>query len=135
VLMNLPRVLLFIGLAAFFLGCSKDKNRRVAEERLREVGAQILREDAARIYKDVFAGRGPKFEEVRPATWPKSFRAFEPRFVGAYPDGISLALNRSREVESGLYIVPMHMEHAPAPTARASFQQLAEGIYWYSFVH
>jgi hypothetical protein len=107
--------------------------RRDAERKLGQVGVEKLRGDAARIYKDVFAGRAPAFEEVRPAVWPESFRAFAPHHVGAAPDGISLALTRSRDAESGLYIVPLQMDHTPRATPRAALEQLAEGIYWYSF--
>ena len=132
-LIRARRIVGSIILAALLPGCSDVQ--RTAEEKIALVGAPTLRNDAARLYKDVFAGRAPEFEEVREAAWPPSFRAFAPRHVGAYPDGISLALRRSRDRESGLYIVPLHMEHAPAPTARASFQRLSEGIYWYSFEH
>ena len=107
--------------------------KQLAEKRLQQVGAKTLREDAARLYKNVFAGRKSDFEEVKASDWPRSFRQFAPRHVGAYPDGLSLALSGDRRAESGLYIVPAEMEHTPVSTARASFQQLAEGVYWYSF--
>jgi hypothetical protein len=113
-------------------GCAPDLKAE-AQQQLSQIGAKELRIDAARIYKDVFAGRAPAFEEVRPAVWPASFQAFHPHHVGAAPDGISLSLARSREGESGLYIVPWQMERVPAATSHASFQPLAEGIYWYSF--
>ena len=85
------------------------------------------------LYKNVFAGRAPDFREVRPEDWPDSFRRFSPRYVGAYQDGVVLALTKAGSTEAGLYVIPQHMERVPKGSARASFQALAPGVYWYTF--
>jgi hypothetical protein len=112
-------------------GCTDAKAD--AERKVAEVGVAQLRKDAARIYKDVFARPAPPFEEVHASMWPASFRAFHPHHVGVASDGISLSLVHSRDAESGLYIVPWQMERTPSATPNASFQPIADGIYWYSF--
>jgi hypothetical protein len=35
--------------------------------------------------------------------------------------------------EAGLYIIPLHMELVPKSTPRATFEQLSQGVYWFSF--
>ena len=117
--------------AASLCGCADPRSK--AEETLRAVGAGTLRKDAAVLYKQLFAGRGTDFIVVRASQWPESFKRFKPVRVGAYPDGLSLALLVDADSESGLYAVPLHMDHAPSGAAGARFQKLADGIYWYSF--
>ena len=117
--------------ASLICGCADPRSR--AEGTLRAVGAETLRKDAAVLYKQLFAGRGTDFIVVRASQWPASFKRFAPVRVGAYPDGLSLALNVDADSESGLYVVPLHMDHTPSGAARAKFHKLADGIYWYSF--
>jgi hypothetical protein len=112
-------------------GCADPKQR--AAELVRRNDVTRLRRDAALLYKDLFAGHGEKFFAVRSKSWPKSFKAFSPIRVGAYRDGISLALEASSAAESGLYIIPWQMDVVPSTNRGAQFQQLAEGVYWYSF--
>jgi hypothetical protein len=120
-----------LALALASAGCSDP--RAAAEARLAEVGAESVRRDAALLYKDLFSGRSPEFQIVRRRDWPKSFQRLEPLRVGAYVDGFSLAIHADADSEAGLYIVPLHMSHQPSGAARARFQPLAEGIYWYVF--
>ena len=116
---------------ASVLGCADPRSR--AEATLRAVGAEALRKDAAVLYKQLFAGRGTDFIVVRASQRPASFKRFAPVRVGAYPDGLSLALRVDADSESGLYVVPLHMDHTPSGAAGAKFHKLADGIYWYSF--
>lgn len=97
------------------------------------MGTMRLREEAALIYKDLFAGEAPAYASIKRDDWPGLFRAFEPENVGAYRDGFALALVRTRDRESGLYVIPAQMEVQPRATARTHFERIEEGIYWYSF--
>src|SRR5688572_21200154 len=117
---NLPALTMILA-AAVLIGCGDP--RQIAEEGVRTVGAGKLREDAARVYKEIFTGRSPVFQEVNKSAWPESFRKLSPRHVGAYPDGLSIALKKDGNTEHGLYVIPQSMEHTPAPTNRATFQQ------------
>lgn len=92
-----------------------------------------LREEAALIYKNLFAGGAPAYATIKRDDWPALFRVFEPENVGVYRDGFALALVRSRDRESGLYVIPAHMEVEPRGTPRTRFERIDEGIYWYSF--
>jgi hypothetical protein len=118
---------------AFALGAPACSKRGAAEKRMRKVGAERLRAEAAVLYKDVFAGAAPTFLTVKQGDWPESFRAMVPLEVGAYPDGFSLTMHRKGNAESGVYVVPLHMEVSPNPGRLAHFERIADGIYWYSF--
>lgn len=100
---------------------------------IEKVGAEALRGDAALLSKRLFAGHGTDFFDVRAKDWPASFQRFSPVRVGAYPDGISLALTAESATETGLYIVPATMDHQPSAAQGGRFERLADGIYWYSF--
>jgi hypothetical protein len=112
-------------------GCSSP--RRKAERVLEKVGTARLREQAALMYKDLFAGEAPAYAAIKRNDWPALFRAFEPQQVGAYRDGFALALMRTRDRESGLYIIPALMDVEPRATKRSRFERIDEGVYWYSF--
>ena len=131
--MGLLHRLLLILCACSLPGCADPRSR--AEGTLHSVGAKTLRSDAAVLYKQLFAGRGAEFLVVRESQWPSSFKRFAPARVGAYPDGLTLALHVGANAEAGLYVVPLHMENAPSGAPGASYRKLAEGIYWYSFAH
>ena len=118
-------------LALLASGCSP---RRKAESMLKKVNHSNLREEAAVLYKQTFAGSSaPPFTAIKPDDWPANFRAFTPRHVGAFKDGFSLALKLEGGVESGIYVVPKFMDVQPNPGRRAKFEKLDDGIYWYSF--
>jgi len=129
--MNLLRVFLAFTMLLCLSGCF-DK-RRSAERAIQEIGVQSLRKDAAQLYKDVFAPAAPEFLNVGDSLWPETFRRLGAQQVGAYPDGFSLLLVKRGATESGLYIVPLHMEKVPPETAHARFQRIVDGIYWYDF--
>ena len=122
--------LIATALAFAAVGCS---HRGEAEDRLKKVGPEQLRSQAAILYKNIFAGAAPTFRTVRSEDWPESFRAMAPLDVGAYRDGFSLAMQRKGDSESGIYVVPQHMEVSPNPGRLAHFDRIAEGIYWYRF--
>ena len=103
---SIPRILA-VGLALVVSACSA---RRDAESKLAEVGIPRLREQAALLYKNAFAGTAPAFATVKSEDWPATFRALNPSHVGAYRDGFTLALERRDGVESGLYVIPQHMD-------------------------
>lgn len=123
--------LLAAGFALALAACSSPRER--AASTLAQVGAGQLRSDAALLYKRIFAGHGTDFVVVRPREWPQSFRSFAPIRVGAYPDGISIALESKDSGEAGIYIVPATMEHRPPAAPGARFERLADGVYWYAF--
>ncbi len=101
---------------------------------LDEVGTAVVREDAARLYKQFFGGSGNAFAVIPAAAWPSSFQRFRPRRVGAYPDGFSLALTTDADTEEGLFVIPLHFEaRVPRAAADARFERLGEGVYWYAF--
>ncbi len=100
---------------------------------MQQVGTKQLRTDAARVYKDVFASSAPEFTSVRSNQWPASFQRFSPVHVGAFADGIALALTDEGELEAGLYIVPLAMDLTPADTPHATFERLDDGVFWYVF--
>ncbi len=127
--MNLLRLLLL--LALFCAGCSDPRTR--AMKLLRNGGAERLRYDAALICKATFGGHGAAFVVIRPRNWPASFHAFAPRRVGAYQDGVTLALGTSHDLDRGLYIVPQSMDHEPRVAPGTRYEKIADGIYWYSF--
>lgn len=121
-------VLLCLLLAA----CTRGRER--AERTLREIGPTVLREEGALLYKEQFGGRGAGFAVVPEALWPRSFRGFQPRRVGAYADGFSLALETDADTEQGVFVVPSHFElRTPTGVGEARFERLAEGVYWYGF--
>lgn len=118
-------------LFAVLTGCADPRQR--AQRTLQQVGAQTLRKDAAVLYKNLFASGSSEFLVVKPADWPRTFARFEPRRVGAYPDGFSLALDTDADSEIGLYVIPLSMDRAPRGAPGAKFEEMATGIYWYHF--
>lgn len=126
------RVLLILACALLALGCSDPL--REAEKRLRQGGTEQLRHDAALLHKSIYSAHvKPVFVEVWYKEWPKSFQQYNPLHVGAYLDGVSLALAASDHGERGLFIVPQSMDIEPVNTSRASYRKISEGIYWYTF--
>jgi hypothetical protein len=111
--------------------CSNPRSR--AERALRKLDVQTLRMDAARLYKDLYAARGLEFIVLKNKKLPRSFQQLEPLRACAYPDGFSLAFESDADQERGLYIVPLHMPHTPANSATATYEKIADGVYWYSF--
>jgi hypothetical protein len=129
--MTLLRVLLLIACALLGQGCGR---RHQAERQLRDGGTERLRHDAAMLYMSIFTSRGrPDFVEVWYRDWPASFEKLAPLHVGAYLDGISIALSTGDHSESGLFIVPESMDHRPVSSRGANYERITEGIYWYSF--
>jgi hypothetical protein len=113
-------------------GCEASP-REKAEARLAGVDIDRVRREAARAYKDLFAGSGDGFIPLSPSKTPQCFRQFQPVRVVAHRDGFALTLASDAATDSGLYIVPIGMDHAPAASRRARFERLREGIYWYVF--
>jgi hypothetical protein len=126
------RLVFFLACALLLPACNNPRQR--AESQLRNGGDIRLRHDAAMIYKDLFAGTGkPDFVEVWYRDWPTSFQRLAPLHVGAYHDGVIIALRASLDNESGLYIIPESMDKVPNGERGSTFIKLREGIYWYSF--
>lgn len=124
---RLPHLLCLLALA----GCTSPRRR--AEDVLRKVGPQALRSDAAVLYKNLFASTAPDYSAVKNTEWSAAFRAFAPKQVGAYRDGIALALDVDGDTESGIYVIPAGMDVSPRAKERNRFERIADGIYWYSF--
>jgi hypothetical protein len=127
---SLPAAILF-ALSIAAAGCSDA--RRNALAKVREIGPERLRTEAALTYKNLFAGPGSGLFALKENQWPTSFARLEPEHVVAYPNGFSIALTRDGVTEAGVFVVPLHMEQRPSSSSRATFEQLAEGIFWYSF--
>lgn len=123
---------LFAATFAFALAACAEP-REAALIRMQSVGPERLRRDAARLYKDVFAARSPEFVPVRITQWPASFRRLVPLHVGAYPDGFAIALEQDGDNESGLYVIPDSIDRLPSDTARAQFEPIEDGVFWYTF--
>jgi len=121
-------------LATFTLavtGCARPE--RDARKVLHRVGAGALRQQAALLYKDVFAAPKTGLITIKRQDWPASFAAFEPLSVGAYRDGFALAIERESGRESGVYVIPAQMDVRPRQTQRTRFTRIEDGIYWYVF--
>lgn len=130
----MPGLLRFAVCASLLIAFSACESERGKADRiLTATDARQLRREAAHLYKDVFAAFGAEMKVVSSSRWPATFQRFAPVRVSAFPDGFSLTLETGAETESGLYIVPLDMEHAPAASPRARFQRLQDGIYWYQF--
>ena len=97
------------------------------------VNAPQLRKDAAKLYKDIFAQDRKTVFILDEPYWPRTFAELHPERISAYPDGFAVRLESKGDAESGLYIVPLGMEHDPTLTPWATFEKLSEGIFWYSF--
>lgn len=120
-------VLLVICLAS----CTPPERR--ARTALRRVGSGALRQQAALLYKNVFAAPVAGLMTIKRNDWPPTFAEFAPLTVGAYRDGFALAVERSSDRESGIYVIPAHMDVQPRQTQRTRFERIEEGIYWYVF--
>lgn len=130
--MNSLRVLLLLACALLAQGCGD--RRQKAERQLRHGGYELLRHDAAVLYKDIFARHGrPDFIEVWYKDWPRSFQKLAPRHVGAYLDGLTIALATGDHGEAGLFVIPESMVHEPRDARGVTYRRLADGVYWYSF--
>lgn len=121
------RLLLFV---VFASGCARPHDE--AEQRALEVGVPTLRAAAAVLYKDHFAVAGADFRPIPASRWPPAFLKLKPWHVAGYLDGFAVALEVRGSAQSGLYIIPEGMEHAPAPNPRVRFLQLQPGLYWYA---
>ncbi len=113
-------------------GCDETPRQRMQTQLGRADLARVRRE-AALTYKDLFAASGSGFIPLPLTKFPPSFRQFQPLRIVAHRDGFALTLVSTAATESGLYIVPAGMEHAPAASRRAHFERLREGFYWYAF--
>jgi hypothetical protein len=118
-------------LAILIAGCENRRER--AKQDVRRIGEARLRKEVAQFYKNLYAEHRKTFTTVAPENWTPAFNEIKPLRITAYADGFAFCLERNGDAESGLYIIPLAMEHAPAPTAWASYERLSEGIYWYSF--
>ena len=118
-------------LAILLASCGDARSRAV--QTISRVGDYQLRREAAIYYKNIYAEHRHSPATIQPDYWSWGFAQFEPIRITVYPDGLAFCLERRGDAESGLYIVPLGMEHAPAPTAWASYERLSDGFYWYSF--
>ena len=112
-------------------GCSDARSR--ALKTIGRVNGQELRKDTAKLYKDIFAQQRKTIFVLDEPYWPRTFAALHPERVSAYPDGFALRLESKGDAESGLYIVPLGMDHDPTLTPWATFEKISDGIFWYSF--
>jgi hypothetical protein len=125
------RAISFLVFTLLSAGCSDSRGR--ARKALQRADAEQLRTDVASYYKNLFAEHRKTIVIVGEQSWAQSFSKLHPKRVTAYPDGFAFCLESSGNEESGLYIVPLGMDHDPTPTPWASFEKLSEGIFWYSF--
>ena len=111
--------------------CSDSRDR--ARNAMKRVDAREMRKDVAKYYKDVFAEHRKTIVLLNQQYWSSSFKELRPERITAYPDGFAFCLESTGNEESGLYIVPLGMDHEPKPTPTASYEKLSEGIFWYCF--
>ena len=112
-------------------GCSDSRAR--AMKTVKRVTPQQLREDAAKYYKDLYAGPRKTLVLVNKEYWSWSFAELSPERITAYADGFAFRLESKGDSESGLYVVPLGMDIEPKQTDVASFEKISDGIFWYSF--
>ena len=129
--MTAGRALLILLPALLLAACSDSRAR--AMKTVQRVTAAQLRRDVARYYKNIFAPHQKTIVTVHPEIWTLAFVELHPERITAYPDGFAFRLESNGDAESGLYIVPLGMEHDPTLTPWATFEKLSEGIFWYSF--
>ena len=129
--MSAARAIPILVSALLSAGCTDARGRAV--KTVKRVTPEQLRKDAAHYYKDVFASRRKTMVTLNPQSCSWSFSELRAARIIAYPDGFAFCLETKGDTESGLYIVPLGMEHEPTPTRWASFEKLSEGIFWYSF--
>ncbi len=129
--MHAGRAFLICITALSVSACTDTRSRALAT--VKRVKPVSLRKDAAVFYKNIFAEHRKTNFVVSPQYWSWSFSELHPERITAYPDGFAICLESLGDAESGLYIVPLGMDHDPAPTHWASFEKLSEGIFWYSF--
>ncbi len=129
--MTAGRAFLILISTLLLAGCSDSRSRAI--EALKRVKAETLRRDAATFYKDIFAVPRKTSVPLGEQSWSRTFSELHPMRITAYPDGFAFCLESKGDSESGLYIVPLGMDHAPAPTRWASYEKISEGIFWYSF--
>ncbi len=126
------RCAISILLFTLLLSACTDSRAR-ARTALKRVDTDQLRKDAAIFYKNLFAENRKTIPIVSPQYWSFAFKELRPERISAYPDGFAFCLESTGNEESGLYIVPLGMEHDPKPTPTASYEKLSEGIFWYCF--
>lgn len=114
-----------------FTSCTPPE--RKARTAVRRLGSEALRQQAALLYKNVFAAPVAGLMTIKRNDWPPAFAALGPLSVGAYRDGFALAMVRDSERESGIYVIPAHMDVQPRQTQRSRFEWIEDGIYWYVF--
>jgi hypothetical protein len=112
-------------------GCSD--SREQAMKTVKRVTPEQLRLDAAKFYKDMYAGPRNTLVQLNKENWTRSFAELNPDRITAYVDGFAFRLESSGDSESGLYVVPLGMDIEPKQTDVASFEKISEGIFWYSF--
>ncbi len=122
---------LVLALALALAGC--DQGRQRAEKQLAAADISALRHDAAVVYKNALGSSTVPSVTVGLEAWPKSFTRFQPSRVTVYRDGVALVLLPTADGESGLYILPEGLANPPTASARATFEQLRTGVYWYAF--
>jgi hypothetical protein len=120
----------FTACAALFVAACSD-SRAKARAQLDPGHTSELRRDATRVYEEFLAKTGVDFIALKTTQWPESFKRFAPLRVGIYRDGVALALEGNASAEKGLHILPLQM-NAIAPTGRAQYERMGEGVYWYA---
>jgi hypothetical protein len=129
--MILRRAVFILPFAVLCAGCGDARSR--AARTVERVTPERLRTDVTKYYKDVFAEHRQTAVTLNPAYYSWAFRQLGPQRVTAYPDGFAFCLGRNGDAESGLYVVPLGMDHQPKRTSSASFEKIEDGIYWYVF--
>ena len=129
--MTAGRAHLILIFALLLAGCTDPRGR--ALKTMQRFKQDQLRREVALFYKDAFAEHRKTSVAMNPKYWSQAFNDLRPERITAYPDGFAFCLEAKGDAESGLYIVPLGMEHEPKPTPWASYEKLSEGIFWYSF--
>jgi hypothetical protein len=121
-----------LSLLAALLVSACESPRKVAMARLRRSNTAELRTDVARLHTQFLQSPDQDYLPLKSSWWTESVRKLKPLRVGLYRDGLSVALREEPGFEFGLHIVPQSVTRPPNPSPYIRYEQLEDGIYWYT---
>ena len=128
--MKTPLRCLTLLAALAFTACSDPRSDALA--RLRKISVSDLRTDAARLHTQFFTAPSTAHVPLAPYHWSETAKNLKPIRLNLYRDGLAIALRQDPGVEFGVHVVPRGMAGPPVPSPYVRYEQLEEGIYWYS---
>jgi hypothetical protein len=122
--------LLLLSFVLTLTACSDPRSTSLS--RLRHVDAAELRTSVAQLHTRLFPAPGPTFVPVRSELWPAAFAKLRPLRMNLYRDGLAITLCAEPGMEYGLHIVPVGDVLQPKSTERTRYEELQQGIYYFS---